>query len=242
MSEFAEHQPASIAHATVAETQTAPAVLGSRSTAKPRSLRDWLLNPRVDKFLAIVAVSPFAYPLALHLRHDLLAWKVIYLAQTLTLIATMAIRRPAVRISASAIEWAVSFLASYWGLLVLSVAQTGRPLTTSRLVLLLYPLAVIIEIWGRISLGRNVGLLPAQRKIVVRGAYRWVRHPIYTALFLTVIAGALRSYSPRNLILLAAAIALCVARTVMEEDFLRMDPEYAAYMQRVRWRWIPGVL
>jgi protein-S-isoprenylcysteine O-methyltransferase Ste14 len=109
-------------------------------------------------------------------------------------------------------------------------------------VLALYPLAVIIEIWGRLSLGRNIGLLPAQRKIVVRGAYRWVRHPIYTALFLTVMAGALRSYSPRNVILLAAAVALCVARTLMEEDFLRKDAEYAAYMKRVRWRWIPGVI
>jgi protein-S-isoprenylcysteine O-methyltransferase Ste14 len=234
MSEFAEHQPASIAHAAVVET--------AQPVERPRSFRDWLLDPRVDKILAIVAVAPFAYPLALHFRHDLLAWKVIYLAQTLTLIATMAIRRPAVRISASAMDWAVAFLASYWGLLVLSVAQVGRPLTTSRLVLALYPLAVIIEIWGRLSLGRNIGLLPAQRKIVVRGAYRWVRHPIYTALFLTVMAGALRSYSPRNVILLAAAVALCVARTLMEEDFLRKDAEYAAYMKRVRWRWIPGVI
>lgn len=234
MSEFAEHQPASIAQAAVVET----AQVAERS----RSFRAWLLHPLVDKILAIVAVAPFAYPLALHLRHDLLAWKVIYLAQTLILIATMAIRRPAVRISSSAMDWTVAFLASYWGLFVLSVAQVGRPLTASRLVLVLYPLAVIVEIWGRLSLGRNIGLLPAQRKIVVRGAYRWVRHPIYTALFLTVIAGTLRSYSPRNLILLAAAIALCVARTLMEEDFLRKDPEYEAYMQRVRWRWIPGVI
>jgi protein-S-isoprenylcysteine O-methyltransferase Ste14 len=85
-------------------------------------------------------------------------------------------------------------------------------------------------------------MLPAQREIVDHGAYRWVRHPIYTAVFLMVIAGALRSFSMWNLLLYSMAIFLFVARTLAEEDFLRTDPSYAAYMQRVRWRWFPGVL
>jgi len=31
-------------------------------------------------------------------------------------------------------------------------------------------------------------------------------------------------------------------KSLVEEDFLRHDPQYAAYMQRVRARWIPFVI
>jgi len=33
-----------------------------------------------------------------------------------------------------------------------------------------------------------------------------------------------------------------VARTHAEEEFLRTDPMYSAYMKRVRWRWFPGLI
>jgi len=84
-------------------------------------------------------------------------------------------------------------------------------------------------------------MIPAQRQIVERGAYRWMRHPIYTAYFLSMIAGALDSYSPENLFLYTFGIALFVVRSLAEEDFLRKDPQYAAYMRRVPWRWFPGI-
>lgn len=242
MSEFAEPPPVSIAHPAVEPPASAPEVRADQRPAEFRSLGRWLLDSRVDKALAIAAIAPFAYPLALHLRQDLTAWKFLYLAQTLVLIGTMVFRRPPVRITTNPYYWFLALVATYWGLVVLSLAQPGRPLTNSRAVIFLYPLAVFIEIWGRLSLGRNIGVLPAQREIVVRGAYRWVRHPIYTALFVTVIAATLRSYSPRNLVLLSLAIVWCVARTFAEEEFLRKDPAYATYMKRVRWRWLPGVI
>ena len=31
-------------------------------------------------------------------------------------------------------------------------------------------------------------------------------------------------------------------KSLVEEDFLRTDPQYATYMQKVRARWIPFVL
>jgi protein-S-isoprenylcysteine O-methyltransferase Ste14 len=242
MSEFAEPPLVSISHNAVETAEAAPEIRRDPLTSGSRAFHRWLVDPRIDKALAIVAVAPFAYPLSVHLRMDLTAWKFLYLAQTLVLIGTMVLRRPPVRITTNPYYWMLAFVATYWGLLVLSLAQRGRPITNSRLVILLYPLAIFIEIWGRLSLGRNIGMLPAQREIVVRGAYRWVRHPIYTALFPTVIAGALRSFSPRNLILLALAIVWCVARTLAEENFLQKDPVYAEYMKRVRWRWFPGVI
>jgi len=211
--------------------------------AEPRPFSRWLVNPWVDKTLAIIAVLPFVYPIAMHFRHHPKIGEIIYLAQVLLLIATMIFRRLPVRISTNPYYWVVAFLASYWGLLILSVEQPGRPLIHSTWIFLtLYSLGVFMDIWGRLSLGRNIGMLPAQRQIVDRGAYRWVRHPIYTSVFLMIIAGTLASFSLLNLLLYSLAIIWFVARSLAEEEFLGKDPEYAAYMQRVRWRWFTGLI
>jgi hypothetical protein len=37
------------------------------------------------------------------------------------------------------------------------------------------------------------------------------------------------------------AIALLMFVGAGEERFLRKDPGYAAYLQEVRWRWVPGI-
>jgi protein-S-isoprenylcysteine O-methyltransferase Ste14 len=210
--------------------------------AEPRPIIQWMANPWVDKTLAILAVLPFAYPIAMHFRHHLKFGEIVYLAQVLLLIGTMVFRRLPVRISTNPYYWVVAFLASYWGLFILSVEQPGRPLITSSWILLsLYAIGVFMDVWGRISLGRNIAMLPAQRELVDRGAYRWVRHPIYTSVFLITIAGILASFSVQNLLLYALAVFWFAARSLAEEEFLREDPAYAAYMQRVPWRWFPGL-
>jgi protein-S-isoprenylcysteine O-methyltransferase Ste14 len=56
------------------------------------------------------------------------------------------------------------------------------------------------------------------------------------------LALVLRSYSPLNLLLASAVVALFMIKSVVEEHFLRDDPGYAAYLRRVRRRWIPGVV
>jgi protein-S-isoprenylcysteine O-methyltransferase Ste14 len=214
----------------------------TRRFAEPRPISRWFMVPWVDKTLAILAVLPFVYPIAMRFRQHINIWEIVYLAQSLVLIGTMVFRRIPVRITANPYYWVLAVVASYWGLLILSIEQPGRPLISSWVLLPIYPIGVFMDIWGRLSLGRNIGVLPAQREIVDRGAYRWVRHPIYTAAFLIIIAGTLTSYSLQNLLLYALGVFWFVARTLAEEEFLRKDPAYSAYMERVRWRWFPGLI
>jgi protein-S-isoprenylcysteine O-methyltransferase Ste14 len=242
MVEFAGQQPVPT---TMPQPDTAS--MSAPAGAVPRragshSTLQWLVNPWVDKALAIVAVLPFAYPVVTHFRHHLRWGELIYLGQVLLLIATMVFRRAPVRITTNKYYWAVSFVASYWGLFILSVEQPGRSLVGSRMLVPIYALGVFMDVWGRLSLGRNIGMLPAQRQIVHGGAYRWVRHPIYTSVFLLSIAGALASFSLLNFLLYAFGIVWFVERTLSEEEFLRSDPNYATYMQRVHWRWFTGLI
>jgi hypothetical protein len=52
----------------------------------------------------------------------------------------------------------------------------------------------------------------------------------------------LHSYSSASVALLSLAILWLVIKSFVEEGFLRTDPQYAAYLQRVRWRWVPGIV
>ena len=85
------------------------------------------------------------------------------------------------------------------------------------------------------------GFVPAERTIVTTGAYAFVRHPIYTGFFLSIVALELSSFTWRNFMLDMLWIALFIAKTFIEERFLASNPTYLEYMHRVRWRWLPGV-
>lgn len=87
---------------------------------------------------------------------------------------------------------------------------------------------MITIVYSLLSLGRNIGFIPAQCRLVTRGAYRFVRHPIYTGTFISLFAFVLRAFSPLNLTIAVALVALLMVRGLVEEHFLREDPAYAA--------------
>ena len=97
-------------------------------------------------------------------------------------------------------------------------------------------------VYARLSLGRNIGLVPAQRRLVTHGAYAWVRHPIYAGIFVAYAGALLSAWAPVNLLIAATGCWLFMYKSVIEEQFLSADPEYREYLQKVRWRWIPGLL
>jgi protein-S-isoprenylcysteine O-methyltransferase Ste14 len=98
-----------------------------------------------------------------------------------------------------------------------------------------------IVVLGKLSLGRSFGLVPANRGIVCTGLYRFVRHPIYLGYLLTHVGFVAANPADWNLFILAAADIALMMRAVREERTLAQDPEYRDYMQRVRWRIVPGV-
>ena len=99
------------------------------------------------------------------------------------------------------------------------------------------------------TLGRSFGIVPADRGLVQRGPYRFVRHPVYAfeALFSvgylmaapdasSALLGS--SLAVPNAGIIALWVVLQVARIVREERILG---GYEEYRQTVRWRLIPFV-
>jgi protein-S-isoprenylcysteine O-methyltransferase Ste14 len=207
-----------------------------------RSFMELLSIPWVDRTIAIVASVPFV--LELYRRYtgaDLSFPRAVLGLNTALLIITMLVRRPPKRVTPNPWFWLLAFVATYGILAIAAFGQRGQPLVPWWVSNGLAVLSVVISIWGRLSLGRNIGFVPAQRQLALAGAYRFVRHPIYTGLFLSLTGFILRAYSVPNVVAALTVIGLFMIKSVIEERFLRQDPEYAEYLSRVRWRWVPGV-
>jgi len=94
---------------------------------------------------------------------------------------------------------------------------------------------------GKMALGRSFGLVPANRGVVVRGPYTFVRHPIYTGYLITHAAFFIADPIPWNAVVILIADTALILRALMEEKVLSNDVEYQGYCRRVGWHLVPGV-
>ena len=99
-----------------------------------------------------------------------------------------------------------------------------------------------IALAAKLSLRRSFGLVPANRGVKVSGAYRFVRHPMYTGYVLNHIGFLLLFFSAWILAVYATCWILLYLRVIEEERFLLNDPQYVDYAKNVRSRVIPGLI
>jgi len=80
------------------------------------------------------------------------------------------------------------------------------------------------------------------QSVIDTGPYALIRHPMYASALLLFVSMPLVLGSWRGLAGTAVLVAILAWRTTHEELALRRDlPGYAAYAERVRFRWIPNV-
>lgn len=134
--------------------------------------------------------------------------------------------------------------------LLTAIATFGPPLVRpdsldgvvpEPLTIALSAIGLIVVVLGKLSLGRSFGLAPANRGVVSTGVYRFVRHPIYLGYLITHLGFLLANPAEWNVVVLLAADLALMLRAKCEEQTLSADEAYRGYMQRVRWRIIPGV-
>jgi len=204
---------------------------------------EWLRHPWVDRLIAVFAAIPFAWVLIYNLGvGGLTIPQTAVILQLMLLLLTMLFRRPPVRVTPQPLYWLVAFVGSYYGFLTVSILTEGVALAPSLLTDGLSLLSIVLDGYARITLGRNIGFVPAERRLVMAGPYRVVRHPIYSALFLAEICVILENFSWVNFVLSVVFLGLFVIKTLMEERFLAENPLYREYMARVPNRWIPGLI
>lgn len=105
-------------------------------------------------------------------------------------------------------------------------------------------MGVALGLWAVLRLGRGLTPLPLPNgavDLVTRGPYRWVRHPMYTAVMLIVAGLTIRSGS---LVVFTEALALAVLFNVKarweEQRLMESFPGYSEYRE-VTGRFIPRI-
>jgi protein-S-isoprenylcysteine O-methyltransferase Ste14 len=132
-----------------------------------------------------------------------------------------------------AIIFAAPFLTQQW-------SGWSEPWDTIGRVLgiLLMGIGGVLILGGLASLGRNLAAVPHPKEdasLVEQGAYKIVRHPIYSGIILGSFGWALLMNSVLTLLLAAILFLFFDIKSRREEQWLSDKfNDYAAYQQRVR--------
>jgi len=99
-------------------------------------------------------------------------------------------------------------------------------------------LGVVLAIWAIAALGKSFDVSPADRGLVKRGPYKWLRHPMYASELFSVLAIVVVDLTWRNGLVTLVLVVTLYLRIRWEENIIR---GYAEYGSQVRDRIIPGV-
>ena len=164
----------------------------------------------------------------------------LLVGESLVVVLTIVRRRASIvdRSAAAAIMTTVSLA----GPPLLRATDGHAPLVPDHVTALVSAIGLVLVVIGKMALGRSFGVVPANRGVVVRGPYTFVRHPIYTGYLHHARRVPRRRIRRRGICpsILVADAALIV-RALMEERVLSADVAYQRYCRRVGWHLVPGV-
>ena len=186
------------------------------------------------------AVIFFAAGALVHFRADPTRLTLLLMALIETVTAGLIVcSRRAQRCDWRPLSLLVSAIAMFY-FLALDLAP-GNAFVSESVGAVLQIAGLLVQLYAKLSLGRSFGVLPATRRLVTSGAYRWLRHPIYAGYLIAHIGFLLSNFLPQNLVVLLALYLAQIVRIDREEQILATFPGYSDYCIAVRYRLLPGV-
>lgn len=166
--------------------------------------------------------------------------EISFTVQNVVLTALIILRKQHQNIDNSVFNQMIALIAFFSG-----AAFIGQPLTADSIVTDISKIIVFIaNILGLITLlnlGRSFGILIAFREVKTQGLYGLVRHPMYGTDILLRIGMTISHFNVFTVSIFIASTACYIYRALLEERFLSQQPEYREYMQKVKYRFIPGI-
>ena len=125
------------------------------------------------------------------------------------------------------------------------IFASGRPFAKNYLLLALEITGVALEIWAVITMGRhNLNITPLikqEAQLVTWGPYRFIRHPMYSALLLIIWPIIIDRFSLFLLITGLVLTLVFIVKLFFEESVLKKHfVEYEDYMKTTK-RLIPYI-
>ncbi|MBF0107080.1 MAG: isoprenylcysteine carboxylmethyltransferase family protein [Deltaproteobacteria bacterium] len=197
-----------------------------------------LFNTALFVFFAVLCVK------SLYLNH-IKPWQIDYVGvsfviQNFIFAGLLLIRRQHQAVNKNIWDQTVALIAFCSGALIMDQPNeaTGLALTASQIVTFM---ANVLGALCMLNLGRSFGILIALRKVVSTGVYGVVRHPMYLSDILLRVGFLVSHFNLFTFCVVAGSSLFYVYRALLEERFLKQEHAYAAYMQRVKYRFIPFV-
>lgn len=142
---------------------------------------------------------------------------------------------------------AFTLLFSSWirvGFLAQRVLPSSAPVHFTGVAITTF--GVALAIWARDVLGRNWSATPAimqHHALITRGPYRFVRHPIYTGIFIAMVGSAITFGLVACFLSLPIGFATWWLKSHLEESLLVQEfgENYQQYRDRVKQILIPFV-
>jgi protein-S-isoprenylcysteine O-methyltransferase Ste14 len=150
------------------------------------------------------------------------------------LAATTVIRLPA-KNTASGWEPRFSAIVGTFFTLLLIVLPKGQISVEAKIVAAMTIFAGTgLSVYCLYWLGRSFSVMAHARRLVTRGPYSLVRHPLYAAEMITLLGITLANFSIWATLVISVTIAFQFRRMANEERVLRATfPEYEGYSKRV---------
>jgi protein-S-isoprenylcysteine O-methyltransferase Ste14 len=123
-------------------------------------------------------------------------------------------------------------LVGYIGMIggLLGLLAMHAVFSTSAWVIAIQVAALLVAVWARVTFGRrsfHVAANPTEGGLVTRGPYRYIRHPIYTAICVATIAGIAAHWSWKAGLCWGIVVGSLAMRIFCEEILLvGRYPEY----------------
>jgi protein-S-isoprenylcysteine O-methyltransferase Ste14 len=202
-----------------------------------------LNRERLSDLLARLVVGALFTMLSFNVLADLMrtgrvTGLLLLVSESLVVVLTIVRRRTQIvdRSAAAAIMTTLSLCGP-----ALLRANDIAPLAPDAITALISAVGLSLVVVGKIALGRSFGVVPANRGVVVRGPYTFVRHPIYTGYLITHLMFLVAHPTPWNASVILVSDVALILRALMEERILSGDVEYQSYCRRVGWHLVPGV-
>ena len=140
---------------------------------------------------------------------------------------------------ATSVAVAISYGYPYAQVIYLGVSRGEPGWPTVGIVLVM--LGALLSLASLLSLGKLFGVRPALRGLVTRGPYQFVRHPMYLSYIVADVGYNLQEWSPVTVSMVILGWASLLYRIRVEEQVLARHGRWQAYIDRARYRLIPGV-
>ena len=140
------------------------------------------------------------------------------------------------------IVWTLVLITSVWNIRAPFFSLTS-PMNVAGALLFFIGLAIRVNAAATLNRSYSATLeIRDDHRLVKHGLYKYIRHQIYTGLFLGVLAVPVYASSPLGFLIALMAIPLVIYRMGVEEKMLSEEygDEYLEYMKATR-RLIPYV-